>query len=134
MNTKYASRHFLWREFYCPTAQVVPVSDLTLYHVERLERLRQELDKPLRVNSGYRSPDHNAKVGGAKASMHLEFATDIAPTGELSPEILQEIYTMADEFGFSGLGKYDTFIHLDCRDFIGRTPARWDYRKAAENT
>ena len=133
MNTKYASTNFIWREFYCPTAQVVPVSDLTLYHVERLERLRQELDRPLRVNSGYRSPEHNAKVGGAKQSMHLEFATDIAPTGELSPEILQEIYTMAEEFGFSGLGQYDTFVHLDCREFIGRTSARWDNRTAAES-
>ena len=134
MNTKYASTNFQWREFFCPKAQVVPVSDLTLYHVERLERLRHELDRPLRVNSGYRSPDHNAKVGGAKQSMHLEFATDIAPTGDNSPEILQEIYTMAEEFGFSGLGQYDTFIHMDCREFIGRTPARWDNRTAAENT
>ena len=134
MNTKYASTNFQWREFFCPKAEVVPVSDLTLYHVERLEKLRRKLNRPLRVNSGYRSPDHNAKVGGAKASMHLEFATDIAPLGHISPEILQDIHTMAEELGFTGLGQYDTFIHLDCRDFIGRTPARWDYRKAAENT
>ena len=134
MRPKYASTNFQWREFYCPTAQVVPVSDLTLYHVERLEKLRKKLDRPLRVNSGYRSPDHNAKVGGAKQSMHLEFAPDIAPLGYITPEILQHIYTLAEEFGFTGLGQYDTFVHVDCREFIGRTPARWDNRKAAEST
>ena len=129
MRPKYASTNFQWREFYCPWEEVVPVSDLTLYHVERLEKLRRKLDRPLRVNSGYRSLVRNKQVGGARNSMHLKFATDIAPLGHITPEILQHIYTLAEEIGFSGLGQYDTFVHMDCREFIGRTPARWDNRK-----
>ena len=123
-----ASDHFLWKEFYCPDAKMVPVSDLTLNHVEKLEKLRLAFGKPLRVNSGYRSPSWNANVGGAERSMHLEFATDLAPTGGIDAESLHLIYRLGKELGFSGIGRYATFVHLDCREFIGRTRAEWDNR------
>jgi len=125
-----ASDHFLWKEFYCNSSGCLLLSDLTLFHVDLLEKLRVQYGNPLKVNSGYRSPQHNKKIGGAKNSMHLRFATDIAPTGEVTMEKLDSIAGLAEENGFSGIGRYDSFVHLDCRDFIDRSPARWDNRSS----
>ena len=129
MNGK-ASEHFKWEEFYCPTSNKVIVNDLTLEHVDKLEHLRLAFGRPLRVNSGYRCPEHNASVGGADKSMHLEFATDLTPLGKDVdlPTDLTLLHHLAIELNFTGIGRYDNFIHLDCRSFIGRPSAEWDRR------
>ena len=47
--------------------------------LDNLQALRNQLGKPLKVRSAYRSPEHNRAVGGAKASKHLKgIAFDIA--------------------------------------------------------
>src|SRR5690606_18323309 len=40
--------------------------------MDKLQALRDRLGKPLIINSGYRSPEHNRAVGGAKGSNHME--------------------------------------------------------------
>ena len=40
--------------------------------LKRLNKFREIYGKPLIVNSGYRSPEHNAKIGGAKNSKHCQ--------------------------------------------------------------
>ena len=46
-----------------------------------LDSVREEYGHPIRVNSGFRSAEVNAKVGGAKNSAHLEgLAADIVPS------------------------------------------------------
>ena len=37
----------------------------------RLQTMRILLSKPIRINSGYRTPEYNAKIGGAKKSKHM---------------------------------------------------------------
>lgn len=123
-----ASAHFAWREFYCPVAKHVIVSDLTMHHIDKLENLRLAFGAPLRVNSAYRCPEKNAEVGGAERSMHLAFATDIAPTGPVDMAALTVLHKLGQELAFTGIGQYNTFIHLDCREFIGRSAAEWDNR------
>ena len=47
-----------------------------------LEVLRERYNKPIRINSGYRSPQLNRKVGGAATSNHLTgCAVDIRTSG-----------------------------------------------------
>lgn len=47
-----------------------------------LEDVRAALGVPLRVTSGYRSPTHNAEVGGVSNSQHLTGnAADVLPVG-----------------------------------------------------
>lgn len=69
---------------------------------------------------------------GAPSSMHLEFAVDIRPPFKESVSVnttqLNNIYFEAKQLGFSGIGKYNTFIHLDCRHILNRAHASWDYR------
>lgn len=127
-----ATEHFAWSEFFSPDTGEVIVTSLTLHHITLLEELRERLGRPLKVNSGYRSPAHNESVGGAAQSMHLKFATDITPArldgDEDSTIILTAIFHLARDIGFTGIGRYNTFIHLDCRGFIGHRSAEWDER------
>ena len=129
-NPIYASDNFMWREFYCPLLKSVPVSDLTLHHIGKLEELRVRFDGPLRVNSGYRSPEHNNRVGGAPNSMHLEFASDLTPVRSANMDQLDRLAELAEAVGFSGIGRYNTFLPLDCRAVSGRGQGRWDNRSA----
>lgn len=95
-----------------------------------LDKVREHYDIPIIVNSSYRDPAYNRRVGGKPDSLHLAFnAIDF--TVKTLP--LRAIYSYmeympgAESFG---LGIYNTFIHLDTRGMIGRkAPARWDERK-----
>ncbi len=79
---------------------------------ERLDALRRLLGKPLVVSSAYRDPLHNARVGGAPLSRHKAGdAADILAGGIPRRELL----AAAENCGFTGIGLYRTFIHLDCR-------------------
>ena len=93
-----------------------------------LQRLRDVIGKPIIINSGYRSPSHNAKVGGSPNSQHLAGkAADIRVIGMKPYDLAQEINKLitAGEMMQGGLGIYDTFVHYDIR----KKKARWDFRK-----
>ena len=94
----------------------------------QLQYLRDYLGKPIRVNSAYRSPEHNESVGGVPKSQHiLGKAADIAIKGMPTEILYQNIEDAISngEMLQGGLGLYDTFVHYDIRG----TKARWDYRK-----
>lgn len=78
-----------------------------------LEALRQELGVPFVINSGYRCPAHNKRVGGAQNSFHVQgLAADIAlPKGYTA----EEFTNICLKHGFTGVGKYSTFVHVDVR-------------------
>ena len=53
-----------------------------------LDPLREAYGKPIRINSGYRSPELNALVGGAKRSYHLQgLAADLCATYEYGDDL-----------------------------------------------
>lgn len=80
---------------------------------KKAERLAKKLGQPIQVNSAYRPPEYNAKIGGAKKSKHVEKqACDIRwPVGDFNSRI--EFIQMAIDVGFSGIGVYNSFIHVD---------------------
>ena len=95
------------------------------YLAENLQILRDKVDSPIYLTNAYRCKAHNATVGGSKNSQHLLGKAADIKSKALSPT---EIANTADSlmkngsFDAGGIGRYNTFTHLDIR---GRK-ARWD--------
>jgi len=82
-----------------------------------LDKLREDVGKPLIINSAYRDPIHNARIGGAPLSRHkvgdaFDISTNTTGNRDLFVDI---IYQFAKDIGFHGFGFYKTFIHVDNR-------------------
>lgn len=111
----------------CSHCGALNLDDMFWHHMERVEALRDNVGFPLRMTCGHRCPAHNAIVGGAERSIHLEFATDLQPSNR-DPDRLEKMFETAEIMDFDGIGKYNTFVHLDSRGFLDRPQARWDSR------
>jgi uncharacterized protein YcbK (DUF882 family) len=94
--------------------------------LSKLCEFRLAIGEPILVSSGYRTPDENYRVGGASNSYHvLGKAFDIR-----CPNIsLDALYYEAKQFGWHGIGRYDTFLHVDNRTILDGRVREWDYRK-----
>ena len=82
------------------------------------QKIRTALGVPVRVNSGYRCPAHNAKVGGVKGSKHtLGMAADLSssvPAIEMFDKVKQlQAKGELPELGYCILYKRKNFIHVD---------------------
>lgn len=70
------------------TPDDVALNNLKALCVNVLEPLRTIVKRPVHVNSGYRSPELNAALGGAKNSQHMEGkAADIVVPGLMVDEV-----------------------------------------------
>lgn len=79
----------------------------------KLIALAQSIGRPIRLNSGYRTPEYNSSVGGAKKSMHTQRkAADIQWPIE-GTEGKKEFMQKAIDAGFTGIGAYNSFMHVD---------------------
>jgi len=92
----------------------------------RLDELRRDFGSPIRVNSWYRTPEHDRSIGG-KGNHSGGWAADIAPAnGDW-----YGLISLAFEFRFLGIGvNKPSFIHLDDNhDYArsGKRPAFWQY-------
>ena len=76
-----------------------------------LDQARDIAGIPFKITSGYRTKEHNAKVGGVPNSSHTKgYAADIAITSSL------QRYTILNallKVGFNRVGISDTFLHVD---------------------
>ena len=92
---------------------------------DNLEIIRAFYNKPIKVNSGYRSPSHNKSVGGSVKSQHLlGKAADLVIEGISPEELAKGIQVLIDNNKISegGIGIYNSFTHYDIRG----TKARWE--------
>ena len=77
----------------------------------RLDEARERAGIPFVINSAYRSPEHNAKIGGKPNSSHLKgLAVDISVTNSRQRFIVLNALL---EVGFTRIGIADTFLHVD---------------------
>ena len=110
--TEYISLY----EFECPCCKRVMLSpDL----FTRLNHLRMVINRPIYINSGYRCPEENKRVGGVPGSYHLlGMAVDI----HVKDYLLSDLLLFAQEMGFKGIGFYEKkgFLHLDMRPGLKR--------------
>ena len=124
------TKNFKLKEFECNDGSKMPleVYENVIKLANQLQFLRDYTGRPISINSAYRSPEHNAKVGGSKTSQHiLGKAADITIQSLKPAEVFMIIEELIDMGHMlqGGLGLYDTFVHYDIR----RTKARWDYTK-----
>lgn len=120
--------NFSLEEFKCKDGTPVPgeylpnVTELA----KNLQVLRDSLGVAVRITgSGYRTPSHNKKVGGARLSQHLYAkAADINADGFTPKQLHAKIEELIREGKMKqgGLGLYKGFVHYDIRG----TKARWN--------
>lgn len=93
---------------------------------QRLQYIRKKLGgKTLTINSGYRTPEYNKTVGGAKNSQHKQRkAADVSKKG-LNLNDQKIFVRSAVEAGIGGIGFYDNFIHIDIRNRSNGYISRW---------
>jgi uncharacterized protein YcbK (DUF882 family) len=106
--------HFTSKEFECPCSACIDnfiEKDL----VEKLEGIRVKLG-PLKINSGYRCPEHNKAVGGEPNSAHMSgLAADIQPI-PVNVDDLDKLYNECfAQFDNIGDGRRLRFVHVDVR-------------------
>lgn len=100
--------------------------------MDRLQRLRTVIAKPLVITSAYRHPTHSVERGKAQPGAHtFGRAVDIAADGQLAFELLAH----APSMGFTGIGVSQRggkprFVHLDDLrpgEYHGPRPTVWSY-------
>lgn len=100
-------------EFRCGLGQ--PCCGRVILHpvlVQRLQMLRDRLGRPITINSGYRCPAYNQRIGGAPQSLHMQgMAADIVVAGV--PPV--QVAAAAEQVGFGGIKAYTGmgFTHVD---------------------
>lgn len=110
-NVKLA-RHFKVKEFACRNgSQVVFIDE---YLVSVLDILRHKIGKPVIITSGYRTPEWNAKCGGAKYSYHMRgMAADIRVDGISPKELANKLNEIVPDE--CGIIVYNNWVHFDVR-------------------
>lgn len=93
-----------------------------------LHEMEHDLGFPVSVNSGKRTPEHNAdpKVGGVLDSAHIEDpcrAADIAVSGGWQR---YEVVRWALEHHIKRIGVGKTFVHLDRSPTLPQS-VLWEY-------
>ena len=105
-------QHFKVREFACKDGSQVVFVDSYLVSIRDI--LRNQVGKPVYINSGYRTPTRNKEVGGAKYSYHMRgMAADIRVEGMTAKEIANKLNKIIPSE--CGIIVYKTWVHIDTR-------------------
>lgn len=112
------SANFSVREFACNDGNDIIVISPKLISI--LQKVRAHFGRAVTINSAYRTPAYNSKVGGEVNSQHLYgVAADIVVNGVKPAAVAAYLETLLPNTG--GIGTYSTFTHVDVRT----KKARW---------
>ncbi|MEO0132611.1 MAG: D-Ala-D-Ala carboxypeptidase family metallohydrolase [candidate division WOR-3 bacterium] len=107
------SQYFTLKEFASPdNAPMPPLAqkNITEIVIPGLTFIRKNTGIPMIITSGYRSPEHNAKVGGVKNSEHtLGLAADVAVKNAI---MRYKFIKYALAYPITRIGVYNTFLHF----------------------
>lgn len=121
------TQNFTLNEFKSKDGKEFPldvINNLRFLSVQ-LQTLRNALGKSISITSGYRSPEHNKKIGGALNSFHVKgMAADIQVPGMTPKEVYDKIEELIKSGSIvqGGLGLYKSWVHYDTRG----VKARWN--------
>jgi uncharacterized protein YcbK (DUF882 family) len=114
-------KHFDISEFRC---RETGENDMKAEFIHMLDELRERVNRPLVITSGFRSVHHTAernKPAEKKGTHTRGIAADIAVSNGVDRmKIVKEALAM----GFGGIGVARTFVHVDMR---ATTPVMWTY-------
>jgi uncharacterized protein YcbK (DUF882 family) len=118
------TKNFKLEEFECKCGYEMPkfVKPSILELAENLQILRDEIGR-IDLTNAYRCKEHNADVGGSVNSQHLLGKAADIKSKKFSPSELAEYVDdmMKNEtFKMGGIGIYNTFTHVDIRDYRAR--------------
>ena len=114
---KKLSTNFRVKEFACADGSDPVFVDSELVAI--LQKIRTHFGASVTITSAYRTPTHNKKIGGTTYSQHLYGkAADIKVSGVSPAKVATYAETLLSS---GGVGRYDTFTHIDVRG----TKARW---------
>lgn len=124
------TKNFSKSEFECKCGCEMPedVLDNIKLVAEQLQLLRNHINSPIKVNSAYRCKKHNRLIGSNDSSQHvLGKAADIKVKNFTPDEVAKIVEDMLtnqflEGMDIGGLGRYNTFTHIDIR----RNKARWN--------
>lgn len=120
----YVPKYFSWSEFDSPDepGSGMHHMDERLLHV--LDLMREECG-PLVLNSAYRSPAHNEKVGGVDSSAHT--SGKAADVRYVTSGQLYKILRAAIRNGVKRIGIGKSFVHVDV-DELKPQEVVWRYQ------
>tara|TARA_R110000823_G_scaffold17068_5_gene54312 strand:+ start:525 stop:944 length:420 start_codon:yes stop_codon:yes gene_type:complete len=107
-----ALKHFKSDEFDSPD-DIGSGTNMCPKFLIKLDAARELANIPFKINSGYRTPAHNKKVGGVKSSSHMNIpcnAVDISVKDSKSRFIIIQSL-LAQGIKRIGIGR--GFIHID---------------------
>lgn len=79
-----------------------------------LNEVGKAMGKRLNVNSAYRPPEYNKKIGGAAGSIHMKGKALDVHMGGIDRALFVRL---CKEVGFDAFGGYSSFIHVDNRGY-----------------
>ena len=115
------TRNFKKEELECPCCNECEMDPVLL---TRLQSLRDIMDTPLVITSGYRCENHNEAVGGSERSQHLFGKAVDIKIKDLDSATRHKLIKTSFDIGFSGVGIGKTKFHVDVRDGEGKS---WGY-------
>jgi len=120
------TKNFSLSEFECKCGCEMPqsVKANIVELAENLQTLRDEVGR-LDLTNAYRCKAHNADVGGSTNSQHLVGKAADVKSSYFTPSEIAEVVDglmKSERIKAGGVGRYNTFTHVDIRGRI----ARWD--------
>ena len=111
INNLKVAKHFKLSEFACPCCNLIMLHPKLL---AKLMELRNTLESPVYITSGYRCSKYNRQIGGVTNSYHgIGLAADI----KVKDINLITLLEICENIDFNGIGVYEkkNFLHLDVR-------------------
>lgn len=118
--------HFSWAEA-TKNGSRIPADETVVNGIIKIAKVMEEVrelmgNKPITINSWYRDPATNRRVGGASRSRHLVGdAVDFTVEGISPPEVNRQLESWWGDRG--GIASASCFTHIDARGH----KARWSY-------
>ena len=112
---KKLSTHFKVKEFACKDGSDAVLVAPRLVMV--LQSIRSHFCTAVTINSGYRTPQYNAKVGGVTESQHCYgTAADITVRGQTPAAVAAYARELMPDWGGVGVYSQKGFTHIDVRE------------------